>query len=80
MGRQPETSHTVTNTTLIAAEVQFFTLLQEEKNDGKFKSMQDLEESYVETMESYCITSVSVPRGVLKNKIKQNVPNVFITQ
>ena len=79
-GKQRETSHTVTNTTLIAAEVQFFTLLQKEINDGKFKSMKDLEESYVETMESYGITSASLPREFLKKKIKQNVQNVLITQ
>ena len=78
--RQRETSHTVTNTTLIAAEVQFFTLLQEKINDGKFKSIKDLEESYVETMESYGITSASLPRRVLEKKIKQNVQNVLITQ
>ena len=69
-GRQPETSHTVTNTALIAAEVRYFTFLKEEINDGKFKSF-DLEESYVETMKSFGIASTSLPWGVLEKTIKQ---------
>lgn len=78
--RNPESSNDGDNVMLIAAEVQFFCMLQQQIDNGLFINIAKAQTLYNETLTEFDLADTHIPtRKTLKHKIECNVENVVVT-
>ena len=63
----------------LAAEVEFFSVLQEQVDQGQYIAIAELEERYHKVLHKFGISDYKVTRGAFKESILKNVQNVVVT-